>query len=79
MLFRSANFPNLEQLYLKGNELTDLSFITECGLTNLRTLDITDNYIVDLSPLADLAQLEIVACEDNPIADTAGLDDLLVR
>ena len=74
-----ANFPNLEQLYLKGNELTDLSFITECGLTNLRTLDITDNYIVDLSPLADLAQLEIVACEDNPIADTAGLDDLLVR
>lgn len=74
-----ANFPNLQQLYLKGNEVEDLSFITEYGLTGLELLDITDNYVVDLTPLADLPGLSFVLCEDNPIADTAGLDDILIR
>ena len=73
------NFPGLDTLYLKGNELTDLTFLSEYGLTGLRLLDITDNYVVDLTPLTELPALEFVLCEDNPIADTAGLDDILIR
>lgn len=74
-----ANFPNLDTLYLKGNELTDLAFLSQYGLTGLRLLDITDNYVVDLTPLTELPQLEFVLCEDNPIANTAGLNDILIR
>jgi len=74
-----ANFPNLCYLYLSSSQLDDLSFITEGGLSSLQMLDITDNYVVDLSPLAQLEDLWYVKCPDNPIAETAGLDDILVR
>ena len=74
-----SNFPNLRELYLENAYLEDLSFISEGNLMYLEILDITDNYVTDLSPLADLEYLYTVLCEDNPIADTAGLDDLLVR
>ncbi len=69
-----SNFPNLTELYLAGNELTDLSFIVDDGLTALQALDITDNYITDLSPLSGLPDLYMVNCTDNPIADTADLE-----
>ena len=74
-----ANFPNLMELSLRGNELDDLSFVSEGGLSNLQMLDITDNYVTDLSPLADLDYLYEIKCAGNPIANTAGLDDILLR
>lgn len=74
-----ANFPNLEVLRLQGQELDNLSFVEENELTHLQILDIEDNYVLDLSPLAGLTELQYVYCGNNPIADTAGLDDILVR
>lgn len=74
-----SRFPNLQELYLESAYLEDLSFVSQNNLMYLEVLDIADNYVTDLSPLADLGYLHTVFCEDNPIADTAGLDDLLVR
>ena len=44
-----SRFPNLEELYLDSNELTDLNFAA--GLKNLKRLGLKDNYITDLSLL----------------------------
>ena len=66
-------------LRLQGQELDNLSFVEENALTHLQILDIEDNYVLDLSPLAGLTELQYVYCGNNPIADTAGLDDILVR
>ncbi len=74
-----ANFPNLEILSLQGQELDSLSFVEEAGLSHLQILDIEDNYVLDLSPLTGLEELEYVYCGNNPLADTAGLDDILIR
>lgn len=74
-----AGFPNLQCLRLSSAQLDDLSFVVDDGLSRLQMLDITDNYVTDLSPLAELSELWYVKCPDNPIAETAGLDDILVR
>ena len=74
-----ANFPNLQCLRLSSSQLDDLSFVVDDGLSQLQMLDITDNYVTDLSPLAQLSELWYVKCLDNPIAETAGLDDILIR
>lgn len=63
-------FPNIEELYLAGNKLTNVNF-TE-SLTKLKMLDISDNYITDLSPLSKLRDLQVVWCADNSISQ--GLD-----
>ena len=36
-------------------------------LPRLVYLDITNNYVTDLSPLAGLGQLEVVVCKNNPV------------
>jgi len=61
-----SNFPNLEELYLEGNKLTDLTF-TE-ALPNLKKIDITNNYVTDLRPLGKLSKLEMVWCGENSIS-----------
>ena len=61
-----SNFPNLKQLYVQGNKLTDLTF-TE-NLPQLTHLDITNNYITDLRPLQKLQRLETVWCGENSIS-----------
>lgn len=70
------NYPNLTELYLSGNTLADLSFAGD--LTQLRLLDITDNYVTSLAPLSGLQRLEAVMCAENPIADDAGLSHKLL-
>lgn len=66
------NYPNLTELSLAGNQLTDISFAK--NLSRLTILDITDNYIVNLTPLSELQQLQAILCAENPIADDSELE-----
>ena len=68
-----TKFPNLEELYLQGNKLTDVTF-TE-SLPQLTKLDVTDNYITDLRPLQKLIKLETVWCGENSISQGADLGE----
>lgn len=64
---------NLKELYLSGNGLTDLSFAE--GLHALEILDISENYITQLRPLAGLSSLKKVICSDNPLKNEKVLRD----
>ena len=46
---------NLEDLYLAGNDITDISALA--GLTNLKRLHLEDNDITDISVLKDFNNL----------------------
>ncbi len=65
-----GKFPNLEEVYLQGNKLSDVTFAE--SLPKLRVLDITNNYVTDLRPLGGLEELETVLCGSNPVSQ--GLD-----
>ena len=43
----------------------DLSFVE--GMTSLTYLDVSDNYITDLSPLEGLEHLEVAFTQENPV------------
>ncbi len=66
-------FPGLKELYVSENNLTDLSFAE--GLQALEVLDITDNYITELRPLAELPSLRKVICPGNPLKNEKVLKD----
>lgn len=65
-------FPNLEELYLDSNELTDLEFARE--LKNLSRLSVQDNYITDLSPLMQSEKLTYLNITDNAVGELKGMD-----
>ena len=71
-----ANYPNLKTLSLHSNTLSDISFAE--NLSSLQLLDITDNYVTSLAPLAKLPKLHSVICPANPIADDGGLGDKII-
>lgn len=60
-----ANFPGLEQLYLDGNQLTNIQFVT--SLKNLTHLGINNNYVTDLSPLNQVESLKYLDVRQNPV------------
>ncbi len=60
------NYPGLEVLYLDGNQLTDIQFVT--ALKNLTHLGIQDNYVTDLSALNQLEKLQYLDIRMNPIS-----------
>ncbi len=66
-------FPNVKELYIKGLGIEDLSFVK--NLTLLEKLDISDNDITKLKPLAELANLKCVWCEGNSIIDADSLSE----
>ena len=66
-----GKFPNLEELYTQGNQLTDVTFAGNLPL--LKKLDITDNYVTDLRPLEKLSNLETVWCGENSISQGGNL------
>lgn len=66
-------FPGLRELYLAENGLTDISFAE--ALSALEILDISDNYITQLRPLAELPSLRRVICPDNPLRNEKVLKD----
>ena len=54
------NFPNLEQLYVQKGDIHTIDFVKE--MEHLRILDITDNYISDISALHELPSSEKLYC-----------------
>lgn len=72
-----ANLHGMEELSLEDLTISSVDFAA--GMENLKMLNIMDNYVTSLEPLANLPKLQVVVCETNPISDTAGLDDILVK
>lgn len=68
------HMPNLTVLHIPSQELQDVKFAEK--LTQLIYLDITNNYVTDLTPLAGLEHLRVVACDYNPIHERTGLDNV---
>lgn len=71
-----AHMPNLTELYLCEQSITDLSPLEGLPLT---TLALAGNQIEDVSPLANLPTLRTLYIGDNPVADytpLAGLTEL---
>lgn len=64
-------YPNIKELYLAGNQLDNIDFTWNMG--ELRVLDITDNYVTSLMPLAILPRFDVIMCASNPIAEDSGL------
>lgn len=72
-----TNLHGMEELTLEDLTMDSVDFAG--GMGNLKMLNITDNYVTSLAPLANLPKLQVIVCETNPISDTAGLDDILVK
>lgn len=72
-----ANFHGMETLMVEKQQLNSVAFAE--NMENLKFLNITDNYVVSLAPLENLTKLQAIICETNPVSDTAGLDDILVK
>lgn len=74
-----ANYPNLLELYLDGNQLTNIQFAA--SLKNLTHLGINNNYVTELSPLNQAESLRYLDIRQNPISATieAGEDVQILR
>ena len=68
-----AQMPNLRELYLCRQDISDLSVLS--GLP-LRTLAICETRVTDLSPLASLTELETLYLSGNPAVDYSVLGKL---
>lgn len=66
-----ALYPNLRELYIAGHEIENIDFVT--ALPYLEILDITDNYVKDLTALSTLNYFQFVMCYNNPIVDDGNL------
>lgn len=62
-------FPNLEELSAVGDKIDSVEFAQ--SMPNLVKLDISDNYVKDLTMLKTLEKLEYVNATDNPITSGA--------
>ena len=67
---------NLTRLSLQGNDITDLSFLTD--MTGLRNLDLGNgnSSLVDLTPLSALTELEWLGLPQSQISDLTPLSGL---
>ena len=59
------NYPNLEELFLDGNQLTNVEFVS--GLKKLARLGLSNNYVTDLTPLNQAESLRYLDVRENPI------------
>lgn len=55
--------PSLKEFYLRGADITTIDFVTM--LPNLEIIDITNNFVSDLTPLTNCKNLKYVKCGDN--------------
>ena len=68
-----SDMPNLQELYLCRQEISDLSVLEGLPLT---TLALCENNIVDFSPLASLSEVETLYLGGNPGTDYSVLSGL---
>lgn len=64
---------NLKELYLCGQQIEDLTPLSNLPL---RRLYLCDNKITDLAPLADIATLQLLYIGNNPVKDISPLASL---
>ena len=68
VLFCQKNLPNLENLNLKSNNLSDISELKNLNAPKLKILDLSDNNIKDLEPFKEFKfPLEELYLKNNPI------------
>jgi len=67
-------FPNLKELILDGNAITDLTPLKD--LYALERLSLAENGVADLTPLANLTNLQSLNLSDNVIDDVSCLGNL---
>ena len=70
----SINLYDITELYLRDNELTDISGIKL--FKNLKVLYLYKNYLTDISALKNLNNLEFLSLHNNKIKDISVLKDL---
>lgn len=58
------HFPNLQELTIKNQKITDISVLT--NLKELETLDLSSNFITDFTSLSALPKLKRLTVKDNP-------------
>ena len=66
-------FTALERLILRTQGILDLSFVQ--SMPNLSYIDISDNYVQDVSALVDLTNLKVLVCPKNQVANEHLLPD----
>ncbi len=66
-----AALPNLEQVCIAAQELTDISALA--GLSRLSKAELKHNFITDISALAGMERLTSVGINDNPVRDISPL------
>ena len=70
-LYDLAALPNLEQLCIVAQELSDVSALAE--LPRLNRVELKHNYITDISVLTGMDRLTSVGINDNPVRDISPL------
>jgi Leucine-rich repeat (LRR) protein len=70
-----SKMTTLEQLFLGGNNITDIEFVR--NLKNLKILYLDHNDISDLTPLEELSNLEDLSLEFTDVEDLTPLKNLL--
>lgn len=68
-----SKMPNLKELYLCGQQIEDLTPLSDLPL---RRLYLCDNQITDLAPLADIITLQLLYIGNNPAKDISPLASL---
>ncbi|MFC1525995.1 leucine-rich repeat domain-containing protein, partial [Candidatus Latescibacterota bacterium] len=66
---------SLEELYLSGNDIVDLTPIA--SLTQLRRIGLMSNDVADVIPLGGLVLLEHLDLSHNPVEDLSILDEII--
>ena len=61
-----TRFPNLEELYLDSDQITNVQFAS--SLKQLVRLGLKDNYVTDLSPLNQAEHLRYLDVRENPVS-----------
>ena len=67
-----ANMTVLQKVYLARNGIADIDTLSKSAAT-LTELDLSDNLVADLKPLADCRGLKVLLVEKNSIADLSPL------